>query len=97
MDEVKEWQNRPLEAVYPILSLDVKMVKISAQGYVVTKLSIWPSVWISKAPKKSMVLGQRDRGLQVLAQGVERTQEKRFKYVFLACMDMLTEYPNIPI
>ena len=37
MDEVKEWQNRPLEAVYPILSLDVKMVKISAQGIVLTK------------------------------------------------------------
>lgn len=28
MDEVKNWQNRPLEAVYPILYRDAFVVKV---------------------------------------------------------------------
>ena len=77
--------------------MDAKMVKTGFRSMLLPKQSIWPSVWISKDSKKSRNFSSRDQNFQVLAQGVERTQEKRFKYVFLACMDMLTEYPNIPI
>jgi putative transposase len=37
MDEVKEWQSRPLDAVYPVLYLDALHVKVKAQGRVPNK------------------------------------------------------------
>ena len=37
IDEVKEWQNRPLDKVYPILYLDATFVKIRENGHVFNK------------------------------------------------------------
>jgi len=36
-DEVKAWQNRPLEAVYPIVYLDALWVKIRDNGQIRNK------------------------------------------------------------
>src|SRR5215207_10983817 len=37
LDEVRAWQARPLDAVYPILYLDALQVKVKSQGRVVNK------------------------------------------------------------
>lgn len=37
IEEVREWQNRPLDALYPILYLDALHVKVKAQGRVCNK------------------------------------------------------------
>jgi len=37
MEDVREWQNRPLNSVYPILYLDALMVKVKDQGHIVNK------------------------------------------------------------
>lgn len=37
MEAVKEWQNRPLDAVYPIVYLDAIHVKVRDQGHVDNK------------------------------------------------------------
>ena len=37
MDEVKAWQNRPLDSLYPILFLDVLYIKIRDQGHITSK------------------------------------------------------------
>lgn len=37
MDEVRAWQARPLDAVYPILYLDALQVKVKSQGRVANK------------------------------------------------------------
>jgi putative transposase len=34
MEEVKSWQSRPLDAVYPIVYLDALVVKIRESGHV---------------------------------------------------------------
>jgi len=36
-DEVRAWQSRPLDAVYPILYLDALRVKVKSQGRVSNK------------------------------------------------------------
>ena len=36
-EEVQEWQNRPLDALYPILYLDAVFVKIREEGRVLNK------------------------------------------------------------
>src|SRR5215208_2830620 len=37
LDEVRAWQSRPLDAVYPILYLDALQVKVKSQGRVTNK------------------------------------------------------------
>src|SRR5918998_63341 len=37
LDEVRAWQSRPLDSVYPILYLDALKVKVKSQGRVVNK------------------------------------------------------------
>lgn len=37
LDEVRAWQARPLDSVYPILYLDALQVKVKSQGRVVNK------------------------------------------------------------
>lgn len=37
VDELKEWQNRPLDAVYPILYIDALVVKVRTSGTVVNR------------------------------------------------------------
>lgn len=37
LDEVRAWQARPLDAVYPILYLDALQVKVKSQGRVMNK------------------------------------------------------------
>jgi hypothetical protein len=37
LDEVRAWQSRPLDSVYPILYLDALQVKVKSQGRVVNK------------------------------------------------------------
>jgi hypothetical protein len=39
LDEVREWQNRPLDPVYPIVFFDALRVKIRDEGLVKNKLS----------------------------------------------------------
>jgi putative transposase len=38
MDDVKAWQNRPLNAVYPIVYLDALRVKARINGHVQTRV-----------------------------------------------------------
>jgi putative transposase len=40
LDEVAEWQNRPLEALYPLVFLDALRVKVRDEGTVRNKI-LW--------------------------------------------------------
>jgi putative transposase len=37
LDEVREWQNRPLDAIYPVIFFDALRVKIRDEGVVKNK------------------------------------------------------------
>ena len=40
LEEVAEWQNRPLEALYPLVFLDALRVKVRDEGTVRNKI-LW--------------------------------------------------------
>ena len=42
LEEVREWQSRPLEEVYAIVYFDAVRVKIRDEGLVRNKAVIWP-------------------------------------------------------
>jgi len=41
LDEVRDWQNRPLDPVYPVVFFDALRVKIRDEGLVRTRPSMW--------------------------------------------------------
>ena len=41
IEEVKLWQNRPLEELYPIVYLDALMVKVRDEGHIQNKAMIY--------------------------------------------------------
>jgi len=71
LDEVREWQNRPLEAVYPVVFFDALRVKIRDEGLVKNK-AIYVALALDADGED-----RADRGRQVLAQGNEQSEESR--------------------
>src|SRR6201997_3877543 len=78
LDEVREWQNRPLDPVYPVVFFDALRVKIRDEGLVRNK-AVYVALGLGFAGEKE-VLGpwdRADRGRQVLVEGDERTEDPR--------------------
>jgi putative transposase len=76
MEEVKIWQSRPVDTVYPIVYLDALIVKIRETGHVRNK-AIYVGHWSKPAGQQRgarTVVGS-SRGSEVLATGVDRTEE----------------------
>ena len=66
LDEVAEWQNRPLEALYPLVFLDAIRVKVRDEGTVRNK-----AVYVA--------LGVRADGTkEVLGLWIEQTEGAKF-------------------
>jgi putative transposase len=53
LDEVRAWQSRPLDSVYPILYLDALQVKVKSQGRVQNKAIYLTSGGDEPSQKKS--------------------------------------------
>lgn len=56
-DEVKVWQNRPLDLIYPIVYMDAIRVRCATMGMLRTRRSIWLLVSPWKASRKSWECG----------------------------------------
>jgi putative transposase len=78
MEEVKSWQNRPLDAVYPIVCLDALVVKIRDAGHVRNK-AIYVAIGVNIEGNKE-VLGLwagPGRGCEILAAGADGAEKSR--------------------
>ena len=75
LEEVTEWQNRPLEALYPLIFFDAIRIKVRDEGTVHNK-----AVYVALGGRdqgNSRALDRAERGRQVLAPGDERTEAPR--------------------
>ncbi len=74
LEEVREWQNRPLDAVYPVVFFDALRVKIRDEGLVRNK-AVYVALALTAEGEKEVLgaVDRADRRRQVLAQGDERT------------------------
>lgn len=59
VDELAEWQNRPLERVHPILYLDAIVCTVRHEGSVRNKPPIWPSASTAMATSTCWASGSR--------------------------------------
>jgi len=95
MDEVKIWQGRPLDEVYPILYMDALRVKVRDGGHVVNK-AIYVAIGVNLEGKKE-VLGlwaAQNEGAKFWLQVLTELQNRGVKDIFIACVDGLKGFPE---
>jgi putative transposase len=95
MEEVKAWQNRPLEETYAILYLDALRVKIRDGGHVQNK-AIYVAIAVNmKGNKEVLGLWAADNeGAKFWLQILTDLQNRGAKDFFIACVDGLKGFPE---
>src|SRR6476619_179320 len=95
MEEVKLWQGRPLEELYPIVYLDALMVKIRDEGHIQNK-AIYVVLGVNLEGKKE-VLGlwvAQTEGAKFWLQVLTELQNRGVKDILIACVDGLKGFPE---
>ena len=95
LDEVKTWQNRQLEAVYPILYLDAIQFKVRDNGHVRSK-AIYLAIGVTIEGYKE-VLGlwiAQTEGAKFWLQVVTELKNRGVTDIFIACVDGLKGFPE---
>jgi len=95
MDEVKAWQNRPLEPIYPIVFLDALVVKVKENKQIINK-AVYLALGINQDGLKE-VLGMwvsPNEGAKFWLSVLTELQNRGMKDVFIFCTDGLTGFPE---
>jgi len=95
LDEVRQWQARPLDAVHPVLYLDALQVKVKSQGRVVNK-AIYLAFGVNLHGLKE-VLGMwasEAEGAKFWMQIVTELKNRGISDIFIACVDGLKGLPE---
>lgn len=95
MEEVKAWQSRPLDAVYPIMYLDALVVKIRDGGHVRNR-AIYVVIGVNMQGHKEVLglwAGQAE-GAKFWLQVLTELNNRGMSDVYIACVDGLTGFPE---
>jgi len=94
-EEVKLWQGRPLDALYPIIYLDCIHVKVRDSGAVRTK-AVYLAIGVNMDGHKE-VLGlwiAQTEGAKFWLQVVTELKTRGVQDIFIACVDGLKGFPE---
>jgi putative transposase len=94
-DEVKAWQSRPLDAVYPIIYLDALVVKVRESSHIQNK-AIYLIIAINTSGRKE-VLGlwiSQNEGAKFWLQVLTDLKNRGVKDIIIACVDGLKGFPE---
>jgi putative transposase len=95
MNDVKDWQNRPLDEVYPVLYLDATILKVRNEGRVINK-SAYLAIGINTEGLKD-VLGiwlEQSEGAKFWLKVMTELKNRGVKDIFIACVDGLKGFPE---
>ena len=95
IDEVKTWQNRQLDKVYPIMYLDAIQFKVRDNGQVKNK-AIYLAIGVTMEGYKE-VLGlwiAQTEGAKFWLQVVTELKNRGVTDIFIACVDGLKGFPE---
>lgn len=95
INDVKEWQSRSLDEVYPILYLDATIVKVRSEGRVINK-SAYLAVGINIDGMKD-VLGiwlEQSAGAKFWLKVMTELRNRGVRDIFIACVDGLKGFPE---
>lgn len=94
-EEITQWQNRPLEEVYPILYLDAIRVKVRHNGSVINK-AVYLAIGVTWDGTKD-ILGMwiaETEGAKFWLQVVTELKNRGINDIFVACVDGLKGFPE---
>jgi putative transposase len=94
-EDVKEWQNRPLESCYPIVYLDCLVVKVHENKSVINK-AVFLALGIRNDGIKEL-LGMwiaQNEGAKFWLNVLTELNNRGLKEIFIACCDGLTGFPE---
>lgn len=94
-DEVRSWQNRPLEPIYPIVYLDALYVRMRDNGHVQNR-AVYVAIGINLEGHKE-VLGlwtSANEGAKFWLQVLTEIRNRGVQDIFIACIDGLKGFPE---
>ncbi len=95
IEQVKAWQTRPLDSLYPVVYLDALVVKMREQGRVESR-AVYMATGITLGGKKE-VLGlwtSANEGVQFWQQVLTELNNRGVEDIFIACVDQLKGLPQ---
>ena len=95
MEEVKTWQSRPLDSVYPIVYRDALVVKIRDGGHVRNR-AIYVVIGVNMQGNKEVLglwAGQAE-GAKFWLHVLTELKNRGVHDIFIACIDGLTGFPE---
>jgi putative transposase len=95
INEVKEWQIRPLDEVYAIVYLDATIIKVRSEGRVIKK-SAYLAIGINLEGLKD-VLGiwlEETEGAKFWLKVMTEIKNRGVQDIFIACVDGLKGFPD---
>ena len=91
MDEVKAWQSRPLESVYPIVYFDCLVVKVRHDKRIINK-AVYVALGVDLSGKKD-ILGlwiSENEGAKFWLSNLTEMKNRGMQDMLIACTDNLT-------
>ncbi|EHD1695035.1 IS256 family transposase [Vibrio vulnificus] len=95
LEQVIEWQSRPLDAVYPIVYLDCIVVKVRQDKQVINK-SVYLALGVNMDGQKEL-LGMwlsENEGAKFWLSVLTELQNRGVKDILIACVDGLKGFPD---
>ena len=96
LDELREWQSRPLDAVYPIVYIDALVIKVRTQG-VVTNRPAYLAVGVDVEGRKHIFgvwLGDGGEGAKFWLSVLTEIRNRGVDDVIFVCCDGLKGLPD---
>lgn len=93
IDDIKQWQSRTLESVYPLVWLDAIHYKVKDNGSIVTK-AVYCVIGISRQGVKDLLglyVGERE-GARFWLNVLSDLQNRGVKDILIACIDNLSGF-----
>lgn len=95
IDEVNQWQSRPLDATYPIVFLDCIVVKVHQDKRVINK-AVYLALGINCDGHKDLLglwISEKE-GAKFWLSVLTDLQNRGVKDIFIACVDGLSGFPD---
>lgn len=95
MADILDWQNRPLDIIYPILYLDCIVVKVRQDKRIINK-SVYLALAVNMDGKKEL-LGiwiSENEGSKFWLGILTELKNRGIQEIFIACVDGLTGFPD---
>lgn len=95
IDEVKAWQSRPLDKVYPIVYLDALVIKVQQDKKIINK-AFYLALGVNTAGQKELlgIWVSQNEGAKFWLNVLTELKNRGVDDILIACVDGLTGFPD---